>query len=76
MKPVRTGASDDVGGRTQALSELRAGVVRKNSELSDGIHGRLENKASIHAVEVVGSVDEKIIGLGPLAIHSVCLALA
>ena len=76
VEPVRAGTGNDVGGRAQTLSELRAGIVRKNSELGDGIHGRLENKASIHSVEVIGSVDEKIVGLGPLAIHRVCLTLA
>ena len=74
VESVGTGASDDVGGRTQALSELGAGVMSKNLELGDGIHRRPENEPAIHAVEVVGSVNQKIVRLGPLAIHRVGLA--
>lgn len=76
METVGAGTGDDVGSRTQALPELGAGVVGENLELGDCIHGRLENESAIHAVEIIRAVDQEVIGLGPLAIHRVCLARA
>ena len=76
VESVSTGTSDDIGGRTQSVSELGIGIVSKNSELSDGIHRRFENESSIHAVEIVRSVNQKIVGLGALAIHGVGLSCA
>ena len=74
METVGAGTGDDVGSRTQALPELGAGVVGENLELGDCIHGRLENESAIHAVEVVGPINEKIVRLRPLAIDRVGLA--
>src|SRR6185437_8595622 len=74
VKSVGAGAGNDISGRTEALSELGAGVVSQNLELGDGIHRRPENESSIHAVEVVGSINKKIVRLRPLAIDRIGLA--
>jgi len=74
VESVGTGTGDDVGGRAQAVSELGVGVVGKNSELGDGVHGRLENETSIDTVEIVGSIDKKVVRLGPLPVRRIGLA--
>ena len=40
------------------------------------VHRRLENKASIHAIEIIGAVNQEVVRLGTLAIHRVTLAFA
>src|ERR1700692_3464071 len=67
VESVGTRAGDDIRRRTQAGAELRVGVVGENSELGDGVHGRLENEAAIHTIEVVRAIDQEIVGFGPLA---------
>ena len=76
MESVGTGTSNDIGGRTQSVSKLSIGIVSENSEFGYGIYRRFKNEASIHAVEIICSVDQKIVGLGALAIHSVGLSRA
>ena len=56
------------------LSELGAGVMSQNPELGDGIHRRPENESAIHAVEIVGSINQKIVRFRPLAIDRIGLA--
>ena len=58
------------------MAELSIRVVGKNFEFGDSIERRLEDKASIDAVEIVGAVDQEVVGLGPLAIDGICLAIA
>src|SRR5581483_3227540 len=61
METVRPRASHNIGRRTQAVPEFWAGVVSQDSELSNGITWRLQNKPAVYAVEVVRAVDQEII---------------
>src|SRR5947209_5451999 len=76
VKIVGARTRDDVGGRTGAVPKLRAGIVRQDPEFSDRVDRGLENEAAINAVEVICAVDQKIIGLRPLAINRVTLTSA
>src|SRR5262249_53372017 len=76
MKFVRSGAGDDVGRRTQCIAKLCVGVVRQNLEFGNCIKRRLKDEAPIHTVEVVGAVDQEIIGFRSLTVHGVCLTIA
>src|SRR5207249_2609573 len=49
------------------------GVVSEDAKLGNGINWRLQNEATIDAVEIVGAVDEEIVGLGALAVDGVGL---
>src|SRR5262249_22274698 len=73
---VRSRASYDVGSRSQAVAELGIRVVSENSEFSDRIDRRFKHKSAVHAIEVVGAVDQKIIGLRSLPVDGVGLAIA
>ena len=66
MKFIRTRASDDVRRRTQGVTEFGIGIVGQNFKFCNGIERRLKNKASVHSIEIVGPVDQKIVRLRPL----------
>src|ERR1700687_476230 len=74
MKRIGASSRYDVRCRTSVASEFRVRVVGKNSELGDRIDGRLKNKTSVHSVDIVGTVDQKIVRLRALAIDGVSLA--
>ena len=67
MKLVRARASDYVRRRAQGIPEFGIGIVSQNFEFCDGVERRLKNKASVHSVEIVCAVDQKIVRLRPLA---------
>src|SRR3954471_2235515 len=71
---VRAGTRDDVGGRSQSVSELGIRVVGQDLELDDGINRRLENEASVHPVEVIRTIDQETVGLRPLTVDRIGLA--
>ncbi len=48
--------------------------MRKNSELGDRVDRWLKHKTSVHSIDIVGTVDQKIVRLRPLAIDGVSLA--
>ena len=48
----------------------------ENLELDDRVDWRLEDESSIDAVEVVGSIDQEVVGFRPLSINGVGLAIA
>src|SRR6266404_2977544 len=47
MKLIGTRTADDVRRGAKTIAELGAGIVRKNAELGDRVHRRLENKTTI-----------------------------
>src|ERR1700756_4163864 len=50
--------------------------MRKNAEFGDGVHRGFHDEAAVDVVKVIRAVNQKIVGLRPLAIDSVCLAIA
>jgi len=43
----------------RAAAEFGGGIVSQDSEFSHCIYGRLEDKASVYTVEVIGAVNQK-----------------
>ncbi len=73
---VRTGARDDIRGRSCAVAELRVRRVRQDAKFRDGVHGRFQHKSAINVVEIVRAINQEIVGFGPLPIYRVRLAVA
>src|ERR1700760_2702612 len=76
VKIVRSGAGNDVGGGTGAMTKFGVGGVGEDAELRDCIDGRFQHKATVNGIEVVRAIDQKIVGFGALAVDCVGLALA
>ena len=72
---VCTRAGNDIGRRAQTIPEFGVGVVSEDVEFGDGVHGRSENEAPVHPIEIDGSVDQEVVRLGPLTVHSVRLSV-
>src|SRR5207302_5446158 len=52
---------------------FRSCVVGENFEFGDSVERRPEHKASIDPIEVIGAIDQKIVGLRPLPVHRIGL---
>src|SRR5260221_7553729 len=69
-------ASDDIGGGAGAMSKFRVGSVGENAEFGDGVHGRFHDESAIDVIEIVGAIDQKIVGFGTLTVDRVGLTVA
>src|SRR5579864_7438728 len=58
------------------MSEFSAGIVGQNSELFDSINRRLEYETSVHAVEIIRTVNEKVVRLRTLTVDGISLLFA
>jgi len=65
-----------VAGGAGAVPELRARRVRQNVKLGDSIDRNMNHQPAIDSVEIVRAIDQKIVGLRPLAINGIGLAAA
>ena len=76
MKVVGAGARNNIGRGTQRAAKFCVGAVRQNAKFADRVHRRFEHKAAIHAIEIVGAINKKVVGFRPLTIHRIRLAIA
>jgi hypothetical protein len=73
MQFVVSGLDRQVSIRTEVATELSCSAASDDAKLRDGVRRGFESKAGIHVVNVTGSIDEKIVGLGPETIDGVGL---
>jgi len=71
---IRAGPGDDVGGGAETVAELGVGVVGEDAKFGHRVHRWFQNEAAVDSIEVVGAVDQEIVGLGALAVDGVSLA--
>jgi hypothetical protein len=73
---VAAGARHDRGGGPAGAAIFRWRTLGQDAELDDGVDRQLECVAAVHAVGVLGAVDQIHVLLGPHAVDGVGLALA
>ncbi len=75
VKLVAARSRHDARGRAAGAAVLGRRALRQDAELGDRVDRNLQRVAAVHAVHVLGAVDEIDVLLGPHAVHRVGLSL-